>query len=176
MRLRAPAATLLLLFGVSAFAQPAKGLNEICPMTPGGRFGNEALSTGLWGGPVVFRPGGPGFVDYDGALGMKWAFERHIAGRLAIGGKRLDDDAPPARAYLNDGYGRSGFQSAYLVFPTPGCWEITAGVSGNSLTFVVLVEMIGGGPDWRFNGVPEHWHATTRWDEFASEDRSDTQP
>jgi hypothetical protein len=176
MRLREPATTLLLLIGALASAQPANGPDEVCPVTPGGQFGNEALSTVLWDGPVVFRPDGPGFVDYDGALGMKWPFVRHIPGRLAIGGQRLDDEAPPARAYLNDGYGRSGFQPAYLVFPTPGCWEITAGASGNSLTFVVLVELIGDGPDWRFNGVPEHWHATTRWDEFVSEDQADPQP
>src|SRR5262245_42537582 len=35
--------------------------------------GNVLISTGLWpDGTIVFRPGGPGFVTDDGALGIKW--------------------------------------------------------------------------------------------------------
>lgn len=50
-------------------------------------------------GRVVFQPGGPGFVDRDGALGIKWAWVRRIPGELIVGGRRLDGDAPPARSY-----------------------------------------------------------------------------
>lgn len=102
-------------------------------------------------GRLVFAPGGAGFVDRDGALGIKFAWERLIAGSLIVGGRRLDGDAAPARAYMNHGYGNIGFQPTYLVFPTPGCWEIT----GRSLTFVVHVEKIGNGPDWHYEGLPE---------------------
>ena len=152
-----------------AFSQSAG--NE-CPASindsSSGGFGNDALRTTLWPGPVVFKPGGPGFVDSDGGLGMKWPFVRLIEGQLAVGGRRLDGEAPPARAYLNDGYGSKGFQPVYLVFPTPGCWEITAGVAGRSMTFIVLVEKIADGPDWKFDGVPAGWYATTSWDQFSS--------
>jgi hypothetical protein len=86
-------------------------------------------------------------VDHDGALGIKWAFDRLKPGRLFVGGRRLDAAAGPARAYIYD-YGDSGFQPIYLVFPTPGCWEISAGVgaAASPLTFVVLVEKVGAGP------------------------------
>lgn len=61
--------------------------------------------------------------------------------------------------YLSD-YGEHGFQATYLVFPTPGCWEITGGVGDARLTFVVLVKKIGAGPDWRFEGLQRGWRAT----------------
>ena len=120
-----------------------------CPIThPAGGFcGNEFLKAGLPpGGKLVFKPGGAGFVDRDGALGIKFAWDRLVPGELHVGGRRLDGDAPPARAYLSDGYGDRGFQPIYLVFPTPGCWEITGAVRKGKLSFVLLVEKVGNGP------------------------------
>jgi hypothetical protein len=67
-------------------------------------------------GKVVFRRGGAGFVDRDGALGIKWGWVRLIAGELIVGGRRLDADAPPARAYMNSGYGNSSFQPRIWCF------------------------------------------------------------
>jgi len=148
-----------LRFGVPAtVSSPAE-----CPITTADRVGNDELLA--WpGGKVVFEPGGPGFVDHDGALGIKWPFVRKKPGRLFVGGRRLDEAAGPARAYIYD-YGESGFQPIYLLFPTPGCWEISAGVgaAASPLTFVVLVQKIGDGPSWRENGpgpgrrVTDHW-------------------
>lgn len=114
-------------------------------------------------GKFVFRPGGGGFVDRDGALGIKFAWNRLIAGALIVGGRRLDGDAPPARAYMNDGYGDVGGQSTYLVFPTPGCWQITGRIGDRSLTFVVQVDKEGNGPDWKYEGLPPggFWYQTT---------------
>ena len=58
----------------------------------------------------------------------------------------------------------------YLIFPTPGYWEITGGVSGHRLTFVVEVEQVGDGPDWRhehvLDGLTEGRYYTTRPDLF----------
>jgi hypothetical protein len=79
---------------------------------------------------------------------MKVGWERKKKGYLQISGRRIDASAPPARAYIYD-YGDSGFQPIYLVFPTPGCWEITGEVSGGRLTFVTLVEKVAEGPTWR---------------------------
>ncbi|MET1082342.1 MAG: hypothetical protein ABWY12_04710 [Burkholderiales bacterium] len=109
--------------------------------------GNALISTALWpDGTVVFRPGGPGFVATDGALSMKWGWYRGVRGRLRIEGRRLDEPAAPLRAEIPAGYGDFGFQSSALIFPTPGCWEVTGHVGTASLTFVTLVHRIGEGP------------------------------
>ena len=118
-------------------------------MSPG-LHGNAMISTGLWpDGTVVFRPGGPGFVATDGALSMKWGWYRGVRGQLRIEGRRLDEPAPPLRAEIPAGYGDFGFQSSALIFPTPGCWEVTGHVGTASLTFVTLVHRIGEGPSTR---------------------------
>ena len=149
-------------------AQPTVSSAPDCPITQtAGAYGNDELST--WSlGKVVFEPGGPGFVDHDGALGIKWPFERLKSGRLYVGGRRLDGAAAPARAYIYD-YGDSGFQPIALVFPTPGCWEINAGVGAATtpLTFVVLVEKIGTGPP-RHDGAAAGRRVTTHWREEST--------
>jgi len=123
--------------------------------------GNEFLKVYLPpGSRYVFRPGGAGFVDRDGALGIKFAWIRLVPGKLEVGGRRLDGDAPPARAYLYD-YGNEGGQPTYLVFPMPGCWEITGGVGEGRLSFVVVVEKIGAGPDWQFEGLGKGWRVAS---------------
>jgi hypothetical protein len=112
-------------------------------------------------GKFVFSPKGPGFVDRDGALGIKFAWNRFFPGVLKVGGKRLDGESAPARAYFNHGYDNNGFQPSYLVFPTPGCWQITGQLGDRSLTFVVQVEKIGDGPAWRFEMPTDgSWYAT----------------
>jgi hypothetical protein len=148
--------------GVAAIFAAQAAAAEDCPVTRGGDgwYGNSFLEAGLYpDGKITFAPGGAGFVDLDGALGIKFAWRRLVPGRLEVGGRRLDGDAPPARAYLVD-YGNEGFQPTYLVFPTPGCWEITGGVGDARLTFVVLVEKIGEGPAWRFEGLERGWRVT----------------
>jgi hypothetical protein len=117
----------------------------------GGLYGSSELATnGLWpDGEIIFRSGGPGFVTSDGALGIKFGWLRGVAGKLAITGRRLDSDAPSLRAEVKDGYGNIGFQSSYVIFPTPGCWEVTGRVANASVTFVTRVIQIGDGPSWR---------------------------
>lgn len=136
-----------------------------CPIMTGSPVGNDELLAFSYG-KVVFKPAGSGFVDHDGALGIKWAFERLKPGRLFVGGRRLDAPAGPARAYISD-YGENGFQPIYLLFPTPGCWEISAGVgaAATPLTFVVLVEKVGDGPSARMNGPGSGRRITTHWRE-----------
>ncbi len=113
----------------------------------GGNHGNEALVTWLWPeGKVVFKPGGSGSVLSDGALSMKFGWWRLRRDRLTLDGRRLDGPAPPMRARIPAGYGDIGFQSTALIFPTPGCWEVTGRVADGSLTFITLVEKIGEGP------------------------------
>jgi hypothetical protein len=119
------------------------------------QYGNALISTGLWpDGTVVFKPGGPGFVTADGALGMKWGWRRAVRGQLRIEGRRLDETGPPLRAEIPSGYGDFGFQSSALIFPTTGCWAVTGRVGTASLTFVTLVQQIGGGPAARVTTAP----------------------
>jgi len=154
--IRLAAAAALLALGCAA---PAGG----CPITQSeaGIYGNEFLEAVLPpDGRIVFRPGGAGFVDRDSALGIKFGWKRLIPGTLHVCRRRLDGDAAPARAYLNDGYGDRGFQPIYLVFPVPGCWEITGGLGDARLSFVLEVEKVGDGPAWKFDGLPPGWRMT----------------
>jgi hypothetical protein len=97
---------------------------------------------GLWPeGTVVFRPRGPGSVEPDGSLAMKFGWTRGegLRGKLKIHGRRLDAPAPPLRADIPDGYGDTGFQATALIFPTEGCWEVTGEVADTRVTFVTKV-------------------------------------
>src|SRR5262245_64408655 len=70
-------------------------------------FGNAQMAVlGLWSeGIVLFKPGGPGFVDRDGSLGMQFGWRRSVPGRLTIAGQRLDTSAPPPRPDVPTGHG-----------------------------------------------------------------------
>jgi len=97
---------------------------------------------GLWpNGTVVFRPGGPGSIETDGSLSMKFGWTRGegLRGKLKIHGRRLDAPAPPLRASIPEGYGDTGFQATALIFPTEGCWEVTGEVEDTRVTFVTRV-------------------------------------
>ena len=148
------------------FTRPAReGPLASCEVThpAGGIFGNDSLHAVLPpNGKFVFVPGGAGFTDRDGAMGIKFGWFRHKTGKLNVGGRRLDGEAAPARAYLYD-YGDEGFQPVYLVFPTPGCWEITGGVGEARLSFVLRVERVGSGPPtWNPHPFPARgWRATS---------------
>jgi hypothetical protein len=113
-------------------------------------YGNSALQVGLPRyGTFTFEPGGSGFVAVsDGALGIKVLWKRLVSGDLRIEGRRLDASAAPLRSHFTP-YPDGGIQPSYVIFPTPGCWEVTGRVSDHSLTFIVLVEKIGDGPDAR---------------------------
>jgi len=76
-------------------------------------------------------------------------WQRGVRGALAISGHRLDASAPPLRAEVPAGYGPSGFQASYVIFPTTGCWEVIGRVADAQLTFVVEVKKTGTGPLWR---------------------------
>ena len=123
-----------------------------------GSYGNREVSVGPFGlcpdGILVFKPGGAGFVTRSGALGMKWGWMRGVSGQLKIEGRRLDAEAPPLRSAVPEGYGDRGFQATYLIFPTPGCWEVTGRVGQSSVTFVTKVVKIGKGPPWRRRDIP----------------------
>lgn len=155
-------ARVLLLTMAALAGPPADGTQQspaasACPVTTsnkaagdrtGGNYGNEALSTSV-GQLVSFGPGGPGCVEPDGYLGMKWPWWRHVNGALTIEGRRLDGSARPLRASIPNGYGDTGFQSTGLLFDGPGCWEVSSRVGDASIVFVTLVTKTGDGPATR---------------------------
>jgi len=105
-------------------------------------LGNGKLWTVLWPeGQVVFEPGGPGEIRPDGSLAMKFPFWRGegVVGELHISGERLDGEAPDMMGEITEGYGESGFQATALVFPSAGCWQVTATVGDDTLMFTTLV-------------------------------------
>ena len=121
----------------------------------GGSYGNALLSVGPFGlwpnGTVVFKPGGAGFQTKEGALGMKFGWTRGIRGKLNVSGRRIDA-APPLRFETGTPDSDSGFLASYLIFSTPGCWEVTAQIDDredSKIKFVTRVEKIGDGPAWR---------------------------
>jgi hypothetical protein len=118
-------------------------------------YGNELLKTYLWpDGNIEFKAGGPGFITSRGALGMKFPWERGVAGKLGATGRRLDADAPPLESEFKCCYGKTGFQASYLIFPTPGCWEVTAQIGerdDSRLTFITRIVKIGDGPTGRYD-------------------------
>jgi len=129
----------------TAFVCPVSAPNGKLPPGESGPtpevLGNDegTLWTGVWpDGKVIFAPDGPGSVDSDG-LGMKFWWWRQPAGAaLTLEGRRLDGEAAPMRADIPEGYS-GAFQATGLIFPTPGCWEVTGRVNDSRLTFVTEV-------------------------------------
>jgi hypothetical protein len=101
-------------------------------------YGNADLWVGGLGegGIIEVRPS---FVNPDGSIGWKLGWYPLTPGKLAISGRRLDDQAPPATGDVPDGYGTHDFQASGVYFPTEGCWEVTGRAGGAPLTFVTFV-------------------------------------
>jgi len=109
---------------------------------PDNKFhGNGSLWTLLWwpGGTLTYPPGGPGIILADGSLQVKVGWIRGVKGKLTIKGRRLDAQGSPLRAWIPEGSVDIGFQAKGVIFPTPGCWEVTGKVQETRLTFVVNV-------------------------------------
>ncbi len=100
-------------------------------------LGNGELWTSLWpDGRVIMEEHNR---EADGSFSMKWGFVRGVTGPLTVEGHRLDAEAAPLRVDIPEGYGDTGFQVTALIFPTTGCWEVTAHVGESSLTFVTEI-------------------------------------
>ncbi len=155
-----PAVTSLAVLGALTFfmiwlfrsldLQHTPGDDFACPVTqPNGSLppgetvnsiyyhGNGELWTSLWRDGKVYMEAHN--QEADGSFSMKWGFVRGVTGPLTVEGHRIDADAEPLRAEIPDGYGDTGFQVTGLIFPTTGCWEVTARVGESSLTFVTEV-------------------------------------
>lgn len=144
-------------------ASMGRAVASDCPITEPERdqLSSDALNVVLPPGKrFVFTSESGGFIDQHGAVGSKVGWFRNIRGQLDITGRRLDGQSPRLRAWIPDGYGDTGFQPAYVLFPTPGCWEIVGSVGRQKLVFVVEVELVAPGPSWRLHGPEPGWRET----------------
>ncbi len=123
-----------------------------------GIHGNRLLAVGPFGlwpnGTVIFKPRGAGFLTRDGSLVMKFGWTLSSSGKLHVTGRRLDGDAPPLRASIGNSLDDPNFKPSFLIFPTPGCWEVSGkigDIEDSKLTFVTRVVKIGEGPSGRLD-------------------------
>ncbi len=102
--------------------------------------GNGQLWTSLLPNGVLVPPEN---VRPDGKLTYNWWWWRGQPGQLTIKGRRLDDlNTPPLEAEITPGFGDSGYQDSWLVFPAEGCWEVTGTAGNSTLTFAVYVTKV----------------------------------
>ena len=76
-----------------------------------------------------------------------------VPGHLIVDGHRLDAPGGSVRLSADDN-GAVGFVASYLIFATPGCWEVSAQIENRAdskLTFVTKVVKIDDGPSRRFD-------------------------
>lgn len=71
--------------------------------------------------------------------GIKVGWFRSAGVVLEITGQRIDAQAPPLDAHVPCCY-PTRFQATGLIFPTEGCWEVTARAVDRVLSFIVRVE------------------------------------
>jgi hypothetical protein len=95
---------------------------------------------------------GPWYINADRTIWAGWDAVRMVAGErgnkvlwirpqgtdLEVTGRRLDREALPLTAHIPCCYPR-GFQASGLIFPSAGCWEVTAKSGASTLTFVTRV-------------------------------------
>lgn len=96
------------------------------PLGPGPWFINADET--IWALKQPWRPG----------AFLKTAWIKPSGSALTVVGRRLDGSAPALRVSMPAVYA-SGFQASALMFPTPGCWEVTAKAGMHTLTFVTRI-------------------------------------
>ena len=73
-----------------------------------------------------------------GEEGIKVGWFRPAGASLEITGQRIDGQAPPLEAHIPCCY-PTQFQATGLIFPTEGCWEVTAKAADSELSFIVKI-------------------------------------
>jgi hypothetical protein len=116
---------------------------ETCPVTmsTAGWYGNGLLSTRLPRDGILAGRGAA-----DGSISWKFSWSPRgidpLDGEPTVQGQRLDAPSPPMRVlavrwgYSSTGRGR---WATAVVFPSEGCWRMTARMRDVSLTFALRV-------------------------------------
>ena len=91
----------------------------------------------IWASAWWTQPG----EDYPHASGddIKVGWFRPEGAELEITGLRLDGQAPPLQSEVPCCY-PTRFQATGLIFPTEGCWKITAKAADSLITFTVWID------------------------------------
>lgn len=115
---------------------------ETCPVSGEGPYGNGLLSTTLPPDGIRFARREPDGTLFD-KLG--WLPHRSFPNTLTVRGERLDGPGQMrvlavnwGHVYVNGQQGRGSWASA-VVFPSEGCWKLSARVQDISLSYVVEV-------------------------------------
>jgi hypothetical protein len=109
------------------------------------RHGNGELWTALWPeGTVLIGSDGPGNIHEDGSLEINFPWWRgpDLQGALEVSGTKLDGQGETLQVKVIADPNEDGFQASTLVFPSEGCWQITATVGDASLTIVTYVAVM----------------------------------
>jgi hypothetical protein len=69
---------------------------------------------------------------------VKVGWFRPAGTELVLNGQRIDGQAPPLEFDVPCCY-PTQFQASGVIFPTPGCWKISARAAQSVITFVVYV-------------------------------------
>lgn len=102
-------------------------------------------TTAIWVGVPVqgilpaLRPYGTPWAARD--WGTKFVWWPVIPGKLTITARRLDGPSAGFHGQVAEpgSIGKAHFIPSGLLWPGPGCWQVTGTVAGHSLTFVAWV-------------------------------------
>ena len=149
-------AVLVLVITVGCGALPTASAVAVCvPTKPTGGtppgenpaesslvYTDGRLYTILWPNGEILAT--PDVVEPDGTIDMKFPWWRAAgegaAGDLQITGHEINTGATIS-ASIPSGYGQR-FQATVILFPTEGCYEVTAKSSEALLTFVTKVTKV----------------------------------
>ena len=101
----------------------------------------------------MFKPGGPGTVLPDGALRMKFFWLKTAGLPLSISGHRVDKTSLVLRSEVSREFDHRGFQPSYLIFPTVGCWRVTATAGRETVSFVKPLKNNDGDTSPQFRAI-----------------------
>jgi hypothetical protein len=109
-----------------------------------GWYGNSAIWVGVPVQGVLPAAYSRGTSHVAGQWGTKFPWWPVIPGKLAITARRLDGPSAGFHSQVAEpgSIGKARFIPSGLFWPAPGCWQVTATVSGRSLTFVAWVRTV----------------------------------
>ena len=109
-----------------------------------GWYGNSAIWVGVPIQGVLPAAYTGGTSQAASQWGTKFPWWPVIPGKLTITARRLDGPSAGFHSQVAEpgSIGKARFIPSGLLWPAPGCWQVTGTVSGRSLTFVAWVRTV----------------------------------